>query len=122
MIAATRRHSRRSASFSLPFAYRLLNVGSEWGLGLLVGIAPPVGAPKRIPGQAVGSGSLGCSSARLRGFFEHRDDVIFEDHLGLPDAVYVAALAATKEPSPKGEYPAPIYIHPPYAKLPGPVK
>lgn len=49
-------------------------------------------------------------------------EVRFADGPGLPDAAVVAAIAATREAAPAGDKagagPAPLYLHPPYAKLP----
>lgn len=46
----------------------------------------------------------------------------FDTGPGLPDAAHVAAIAAEREPVPAGgertRAPAPLYLHPPYAKLP----
>lgn len=57
----------------------------------------------------------GNGAPRLRPFLAGRRDIAFAE--GLADAADVAALGALLKPQDQAA--APVYVHPPYAKLPG---
>ena len=80
----------------------------------IAALAPEVAAAIVPDGPVLIAGN---GAARLRPFLGGRGNVAFAPGSGLPDAGEVAALAATL--TPQATLPRPVYVHPPYAKLPG---
>jgi tRNA threonylcarbamoyladenosine biosynthesis protein TsaB len=90
-----------------------------------VSAAPPAGVAALLPegpATVAGNGAARVREALAGGGTKGKaTDLRFAAGPGLPDAAHVAAVAALSEPAPAGRRPpapSPLYIHPPYAKLP----
>lgn len=83
-------------------------------------LGPPEGLrPDRVA-QGLPAGPMlvaGDGAPHLRAALAGRPDVVFADGTGVPDAAVVARLAASREPD--AAPPAPFYLRPPDARLPG---
>ncbi len=94
--------------------------GADLSENTPVSAALPGAVPAMLPeGPLVVAGN---GAARLRDVLGRRADIRFAEGLGLPDAAQVAAIAATRGPARAPgdglEAPAPLYLHPSYAKPP----
>jgi tRNA threonylcarbamoyladenosine biosynthesis protein TsaB len=79
-------------------------------------------APQRIADAGAGNGNVavaGTAAEALIPLLRPLGLVASDSFIRQPDAVYVAHLAADAHPGPP---PKPLYLRPPDAKLPGPIK